>query len=439
MQANRNRGLLKVLGPWDSVAIVIGIVIGVGIFRVPAEVAKHLVSPELIILAWLFGGAISLMGASCYAELASSFPETGGDYVYLKESYGPLVGFLYGWTGLLVVRTGVVAAMSFIFAEYLCSLLSLGSSFVKLIAISVVLILSLVNIIGLRHAKWLQNISVIAKVACLVGLILFGVLSRKGEVSNFQPSPVHLGMGILPRFGLALIPVLWTYGGWHENTFLTGETKDAQRTLPMALMTGTLIITALYICMNLVYIYLIPADRMAGASLRVSDAMRVLYGMRATKIVEALVVISAFGGINGTIMTSCRITYALGRDNSVFRYLGKVDERFSTPSRSIIINALWTILLILLGTFDRLLFFTGIVVWLFFAAIVAGIFILRHKYPQKNRPYRVWGYPVVPTFFVLVCIGLVINTIAYYPFQSLIGLCLTLIGVPVYLISKRLG
>lgn len=431
--------LLKVLGLWDSVAIVIGVVIGVGIFRVPAEVANYLLSPELIILAWFLGGLFSLIGASCYAELSSSFPETGGDYIYLKESYGPLVSFLYAWTCLLVMRTGAIAAVAFIFAEYFVSFLALDRSLVKAVTISIVLLLSFINILGLREGKRLQNISVVAKVATLIGIIVFGFLSKKGDISNFHPLLVTGQRGVLPLFGLAMIPVLWTYGGWHENTYVTGETKDARRVLPLALITGTAIITLLYICINLIYIYLIPVEKIAEAKLIVSDMMQILFGRWATKTVEALVMISAFGGINGMIMTTSRVTYAVGKDNPIFRYLGEVHERFHTPARSILINAIWSILLIIWGTFSKLLFFTGVLTWLFFGLIVAGLFMLRYKFPHIKRPRKVWGYPITPIIFILICIWLVINTIVYYPFQSIIGICLMISGIPFYLVSRRLG
>jgi APA family basic amino acid/polyamine antiporter len=437
--SGQKTSLLEVLGLWDSVAIAVGIAIGVGIFRVPAEIAKFLPSPFLIILAWMLGGVFSLVGASCYAELASSFPRTGGDYVYLKESYGTWAGFLYGWSGILVVRTGVIAAVAFIFAEYFVSLFSLDASLVKAIAVSIVLTLSFINVLSLREGKRLQNISVIAKVLALLGIMIFGFLSRKGSVANFQPLPFSgvTGKGIIPLFALALIPILWTYGGWHENTFVTGETKDARRVLPRALMLGTLIITALYISINLAYIYLVPIDRMADASLIVSDVMYILCGKWAKKIVEILVVISAFGGLNGTIITSSRITYAMGEDNRLVGYLGKIDKNFKTPARAIMVNALWSIILIIWGTFSRLLFFTGVLVWLFFALIVAGVFVLRRKFPHIERPHKAWGYPVAPFIFVLVCLWLVVNTVIYYPGQSVVGICLMLSGIPLYLASRR--
>jgi APA family basic amino acid/polyamine antiporter len=431
--------LLKVLGLWDSVALAIGIVIGVGIFRVPAEVAKFLPYPELIILAWIIGGAFSIIGASCYGELSSSFPETGGDYVYLKKSYGPFIGFLYGWSGILVVRTGVIAAIAFIFAEYLVSFLGLDRSLVKMTAVATVLILSFINALGLRGGKRMQNISVVAKVLALVGIMICGLLSGKGDASNFHHIPIPSNLGIIPLFGLALVPILWTYGGWHENTFVTGETRNARTVLPKALITATLIIIFLYICMNLVYIYLVPIDKMVTSSLIVSNVMHILYGKWAKKAVELLVIISAFGGLNGTIITSSRITFCLGKDNRLFAFLGKVSERFKTPASSLAINALWGCVLIVWGTFNKLLFFMGVQVWLFFGMIVAGVFILRYKFPDMERPFKAWGYPVAPFIFVAVCAWLVVNTTVHYPLQALAGFGLMFTGVPFYFISRKLN
>ncbi|MGD2279501.1 MAG: amino acid permease [Candidatus Omnitrophota bacterium] len=431
--------LLRVLGLWDSVAILIGVVIGVGIFRVPYEIARYLSSPAMILLAWLFGGIFSLMGASCYSELASSFPETGGDYVYLKKSYGLLPGFLYGWTCLLVMRTGAIAAVAFIFAEYLASFLALDSSLVKPLAIITVLLLSLVSALGMHQAKKLQNISSAAKVLTLASIVVLGFLSGKGELSNFYSQTVQSGKGLVPLFGLALIPILWTYGGWHENTYVTGETKDPRRVLPLALIIGTLMITILYLLMNLAYIYLVPVKDIAASELIASNVMQILFGKWGQKAVEALVLVSAFGAINGMIITSSRVTYAMAKDNAVFRYLAKVHEKFRTPYRSIIINALWIIVLIMWGTFGRLIFFTGVLIWAFFAFIIAGIFILRSKYPEIERPYKVWGYPLTPVIYIAICLWLVINTVIHHPLPSALGICLTLSGVPVYLLSKKSG
>lgn len=432
------QGSKKILGRWDSMAIIVGIVIGVGIFRVPAEVAKCLTSPHLIILVWLIGGLICLLGALCYAELSSSFPETGGNYVYLRESYGPLAGFLFGWTELLVIRTGSIAAVSYVFGEYSQSFLCTGGETIKLLAISIVVALSFVNIVGLHHGRVVQNISTIGKLLALILIIMLVFISKQGNINNFYSNTILENTGILPLFGLALIPVLWTYGGWHENTFVTGETKDAKRSVPFALISGILIITSIYIAMNLGYIYLIPVKEQVNSNLIASDIMQILYGQNGRKLLQLLVILSCIGCINAMIITGSRVTYALAKDNPIFGYIGNIHGKYATPSRAIIINAMWSIVLIMWGNFNRLLFFTGAAVWLFFSLVVGGLFILRYKFPRIERPYKVVGYPIIPAVFILICIVLFINTILFFPIESLIGLCLMISGIPLFIISQRL-
>ncbi|MFH0888682.1 MAG: amino acid permease [Planctomycetota bacterium] len=429
--------LKKILGRWDSIAIIIAIVIGVGIFRVPAEVAKYLGYPNLIILVWVLGGIISLLGALCYAELSSSFPQTGGNYIYLRESYGHLSGFLFGWTELLVIRTGSIAAVSFIFAEYLQSFLSLDKCLIKPSAIFIVFIISFINIIGLRYGKRVQDVSTIAKIAALIGIIVLGVISKKGDVSHFYSPPITLNKEIFALLGLALIPILWTYGGWHENTFVAGETKNAKKTIPFALITGVFIITSFYVAINYIYIYLIPIREITNSNLIASDVLQILLGGNGKKLLEVMIIISSLGCLNAMIITGSRVTYAMAKDNIIFKYMGKPNTKYGTPHRAIIINAIWSIVLIIMGTFNELLFFTGILVWLFFALVVGGIFILRYKFPDIERPHKVLGYPVVPAIFIIICILLSINTIIFCPVQSLIGLGLAMTGIPVFFISRQ--
>jgi len=428
--------LKKALSLWDSVAVITAIVIGVGIYKVPAEAARFLQSPPLILIAWFSGGMICLLGAFCYAELSSSFPKTGGNYVYLRESYGRLSAFLFGWTELLVIRTGSIAAVAFISAEYLCSLLSAGPVFVKPAAVSIVLFLSLINIFGLNYGKKIHNTLTVINISALLGMVLFGIISRKGDISHFQPAALPLDKNILPLFGLALISILWAYGGWHENTFVAEETEDAAKTLPRALMTGISLITVLYLAVNFLYIYLMPVAVMTESSLIGSNVFHILYGKYGRKIFEMVVVIASLGSINATIITGSRITYAMAKDNAVFAYLEKISEHYGAPYRAVIINALWASILILLGTFAKLLFFTGMLVWLFFALAAAGIFILRRKFPSIERPYKVWGYPVTPAVFILVSAALFVNTLVFNPLPSLAGLCLLASGIPVYFVSK---
>jgi len=439
MHKNDTRNDLKaVLGRWDSVAIVLAIVIGVGIFRVPAEIARYLQSPPLMLLAWVTGGAISFLGALCYAELSSSFPETGGNYVYLKKSYGPSVAFLFGWSELLVIGTGSIAAVAFICAEHLQSLLALGNHMVKTIAIATVAILAVVNVASLQYGKKTQDIFVVLKIAAVVGLIFLGFISGKGDIAHFYSDLSASKQGTIPLFGLALIPILWTYGGWHENICVAGEIKNPRSTLPFALVTGVCVITGLYVGANILYIYILPVAEIAETELVAARVLKILSGPYGRKILEVIIIVSSIAGINAMLMTGSRVTYAMAKDNQIFRYLGIVSRRFATPSHAITATALWSIVLILWGTFNKLLFFTGILVWLFFALVVAGLFILRRRFPDMQRPYKVWGYPVTPSLFILISIALVINTLISYTTPSLIGLGLLASGIPVYFISRRM-
>ena len=432
------RYLKKMLGYWDSVAIIIAIVVGVGIFRVPSEVAKYLTSPSLIILAWLLGGVISLLGGLCYAELSSSFPKTGGNYIYLRESYGRWAGFLFGWTELLVIRTGSIASVAFVCAEYLRSFLSLDQSLIKPLAIFVIATLSFINIFGLRYGKRVLDAFTMVKVFAIVGIVAFGVMSKTGSVANFYSGPIVLNKGTFQLFGLALIPILWTYGGWHENTFVAGETHDAKKTLPLALFTGIFIVICLYLAINALYIYLMPTVEIAKSNLIASDVLQILYGRWGKKILEALIIISSLGCIDAMIITGSRITFAMAEDNVIFKYIVKANRKYGTLDRAIIINTVWAIVLIAIGTFNKLLFFTGIAVWLFFALAVSGLFILRYKFPDIKRPYSTWGYPLIPALFIIICIALAVNTMIYYKVESFIGLCLVMSGIPVYALSKNM-
>lgn len=381
----------------------------------------------------------SIIGALCYAELSSSIPETGGDYIYIRESYSPLAAFLYGWTSILVIRTGIIAAVSFVFAEYTSSLLSINPIFIKPIAIMSILLLSIINGVKIHTGKNILNISVFAKIVALIAIIIFAFSSKEGSIKNlYNPDYLYQNnyLDIVHMLGLALVPILWTYGGWHENTFMTGETKDARKVLPIALIIGASFITIIYVLLNTVYLYLIPIKDMMSADLIAGEVMKVIFGKWAKKAMEVLIVISSFGTLNATIMTSSRITYAMTDDNPFFRYLSYVDNRFKTPFRSIMINALWSIILIIWGTFNKLLFFTGLLVWLFFAAIVFGIIILRIRCPDLERPFKVWGYPITPITFVAVCLWICIDIFFRYPGQSVVGLLIMLSGVPAYLLTK---
>lgn len=427
----------RVLNKWDAIAINLAIIIGVGIFRVPSEVAKYLPSLYFILLAWLIGGIFCFFGALCFSELATSFPKTGGSYIYLRKSYGTLVGFLFGWTELLVIRTGSIAAVSYICAEYIHELFSLPDSFVKILAVSIVLLFSGANLFGLDRGKKTQDIFTIAKIAALVIIVLLGVSHGGRSVSHAQSLSMSLDKNIISLFGLALIPILWTYGGWHENIFVAEETKDTTTTIPFALMTGVVVTTALYLAVNALYFRFMTVHEIAQANVIGSDILQAIFGKIGIKVFNVVVIVSSLGAINAMIITGSRITFAMAKDNAFFQYIGETDARYGVPRRALTINAIWAAALILWGTFNTLLFFTGILVWLFFALTVSAIFILRRKYPNIHRPYKVWFYPVTPLIFMFVCLFLSINTLICYPFQSFVGLCIVLSGIPVFMVSRK--
>jgi amino acid transporter len=429
----------RLLNWWDALAINISIIIGVGIFRVPAEVAANLHSADLILAAWTAAGFICLLGGLCYGELASSFPENGGNYLYLKESFGVGTGFLFGWTELLVIRTGSIAAIAYVFAEHVQSLIGSGQMSVKLIAFGVVFLLSILNIVGLNPSRRVQEVVTFLLISSIVIVVFFGLFSSQTEPSHFERSTAPFETSFFEAMGLSLIAILWTYGGWHESTFVTGETKNVRRSAPMILIGSVVLITAIYVLLNLVYIALVPVDEIAETPLIGVTVMSLLFGGVGERLFAVLIIVSSLGAINAMIITGSRVTRAMAEDNWLFGFLGRTEGENATPIRAIVLNGVWSGGLILWGNFHRLLYFTGIVVWLYFALVVVGLMVLRQRRPDLPRPFRVPVYPLVPVLFAVVCIGLMASTAVFSPRESIFGLGLMASGIPVYLLSRRLG
>ncbi len=421
----------KLLSLPDSVSIILAITLGVGIFRVPSIVAGYLPDASWLFLVWFAGGVISLCGSLCYAELACLFPKSGGTYIYLKHAYGEPAAFLFGWSEFFVIRTGSIAAMAFLFAEFAQSFLSLQSAYVKPIAIAILFFTIYINTRGLKTGAHVINGFNLVKVAAILVFIACGFLSGKGTAANFFFDGHLEPAKLLPSFGLALIPVLWAYGGWHENTFMTEETEAYRRTMPLALTLGILLITTIYLLANGLYVYILPMDKLRQTPAVGSAVLNVLVGGFGKKIFDLFIMVFSFGSLNAMMMTGSRITQAMARDHAFFGFMTE-REGAENPVRSIMITGIWSLVLILLGNFNDLLFFTGILVWVFFGMAVFGIFILRKKKPELERPYRVFGYPVLPAFFVLVCLALVLNSLILYTKQSVIGLGIALAGMACY-------
>ena len=429
----------KILGRWDSVAISIGIVLGVGIFRVPSEVAVHLSSGVWILFAWVLGGIFSLLGALCYAELVALHPQSGGDYVYLKEAYGKVVGFLFAWSELLITRTGSVAAIALMFGEYLCSLFGMDRGLIRVAALAVIAVLTATNLFGLKQSSRLQNLLTVVKVSALVLIIVACATSSRPAVTSFDLSELsHPTLNVLSAVCLALVPIMWTYGGWRDNVFLAGETKDAATSVPFALMMTCGIITVIYSAMNFMYLTFIPVDTMKTSPLIAAALLKIVFGEIGAKLFEGLIIVYALGVINGLLLTGSFLAKAMSQDNRLFQYLEKTDERTGTPLRAIVFNGIWSCLLVLTGTFEMLLFFTGLWIWIFFAMVAIAIIVFRRRGYEVSDRFQMIGYPVIPIVVATVSLLLAWSTINYMPKESLWGTLLVLSGLPFFYFQNRM-
>lgn len=432
--------LNKHLRFWDSIAISIGIVIGVGIFRTPGQIAKYLDSPSAILIAWLIGGLISLLGVFCYAELSSKFPQTGGTYIFLREAYGKFTGFIYGWAEFSINRAATIAAVAYILATYLRALLPYPSGGEKWVAISAVIFFTWINMIGVHFGVKMQHVLSSFKVLAIVAIA--GLIFWFSK-SSFQFSPdgfQHINLGRFHNLAPALIPILWTYGGWHESTFLSGEFHDTRKELPYSLILSALLVTGLYLLINAAYLSVLSPAEMTGSKAIASDALKKLFGPAGSMIVTAAILMSASGALNSNIMTGGRIPFAVAKDCPRLAWIGHVDSQYKTPVKSLLLNAGWACVLILWGNFEQILFFNAFEIWLFFILIGIGVFILRGKSDRdRSKEFRgpvpnfpMIGYPFVPLAFTAVSIWLCATTVLEAPREALFGALIILTGVPIY-------
>lgn len=454
-------GLVRKLGLFDSTMIMVGIVIGSGIFLTTGIMAKSIPSGGLILLAWLVGGLLTLAGALTYAELGAALPEAGGQYVYLREAYGPMAGFLFGWILFLVYMTGGIAGLALAFAEYTGYFFpSLGtgniilsfkiplfqSSFPyslssgQLVGAAVIVLLSIFNFIGVGLGKFIQNVFTVIKMGILAAIIVLGLAIGRGTPPDLSLGPMGMSFsGILIGFGVSLVAVAWAFDGWNNVNFVAGEIKNPKRNLPLALIIGTLGTTSLYVLVNYVYLYALPIQETVGVVRIAEKATGALFGASTGALISSLVIVSVFGSLNGSILVGPRVYYAMARDGLFFRKVAHVHRRFRTPGFSIFIQAIWASLLTLLGTFEQIFTFTMFIAILFWIAATASVFTLRKKRPDLPRPYKTWGYPFVPAIFIIASTGILLNTLIEKPVEALAGLLLTLLGIPAYFYWKRRG
>jgi APA family basic amino acid/polyamine antiporter len=458
----KNKNVLtRRLGLFDSAMMMMGIVIGSGIFLTTGEIAEDIPSAFLILLAWLVGGLLILAGALTYAELGVSLPEAGGQYVYLREAYGHLYGFLFGWKMFLVNMTGSIAALGVGFAEYFGKffpylsteeiIFSTQISFLKysfpyslsrgqIVAVVVIVVLSAVNYLGVGVGKTIQNVLTVIKIGTILALIIFGFIFVKGTSVDLSVNPSGWSFGsLMTGFGLALIAVFWAFDGWNNINYVAGEIKNPARNLKHALILGTAGITILYFLTNVIYVLALPIERMSGVVTVAEEASAFLFGTTAAGIISAMILVSILGALNGCIFVGPRVYYAMARDGLFFKKVGTVHPRFQTPGFAVLLQAVWASLLALTGTFKQLFTFAMFAGILFWALAAAAIFTLRKKYPDLPRPYKAWGYPVVPWVFIIALSGILLNTLIKRPVESLAGVGLIVIGIPVYFIWKKRG
>ncbi len=419
------------LGVWSAAAVLVGSTIGSGIFRVPSTVAGDVGTVGAAILLWIVGGLVALFGALTLAELAALFPRSGGIYVYLKEAYGDLPAFLFGWTELLVIRPSAYGAIAMIFAEYLQTFVPMTDVQVRLVAAAAIAVVAAANYRSVLFGAAIENATTAAKVLALVAVAVlafaFGDPARGAFAGAIAFSPTTWG-----GFGVALIAVLWAYDGWADLTFLAGEVKDPSRTLPRALLGGTLAIIVIYMIVNAAYFYVLPIGDMAGSELVAADAAVRIFGQIGASIIAALVMLSTFGTLNGSMMTGPRILWAMADDGLLFRPIARVHPRFETPHVAILVAAALGIAYVSIRTFEQLAdaFILGI--WPFYALAVGAVFMVRARRPDLERPYRTVGYPIVPLVFLVASVVMLLNALVEQPTSTAFDFGVILVGVPVF-------
>ena len=419
--------LRRSLGLTHATAMVVGTIIGASIFVQPSEITRQMPSVAGILFVWMAAGALTLCGALICAELAAAYPETGGVYVFLKESCSPAVGFLWGWAMIWSMHSGIIAAIATVFARYAAVFLPMSAWQLRLVAVTVIVILSGINYVGVRHGGLVQNVFTACKLAAIVAVIGAG-LAWSGA------APVHAAASaaVAPRaFLLAMAAGLFAYGGWHMVTYAAGETRDPARVIPRALLMGTLVVTACYAGLNATYLRVLPLDAVRQSSHVAADAADVLLGGGGAKLMAALVMVSTFGAVNGIILVGPRVYYSMANDGLLFRWLGAVHPRFGTPARAIVVQAVWASVLALTNTYGALFSRVIYTEWIFFAILAAGLLRLRRR-PDYKPAYRLWGSPVVPLIFIAASLLVVVMQMTASLQDSLMGLGMVVAGLPVY-------
>jgi APA family basic amino acid/polyamine antiporter len=423
-----------------ATALVVGTIIGSAVFVQASEVTHHVPSVVGVLAVWVVSGVLTLFGALACAELATAFPRTGGVYVFLREIYSPLAGFLWGWAMFWVMHSGIIAAMSMVFARYAGVFVPLGDGGMRAVAVAAILINSAINYAGVKRSSSLQTTITATKVGAVALIVVVGFALGSQLPARSAPSiEQHAAVGstiVFSEFLLAVVAGLFAFGGWHVVTYTAEETVDPERTIPRALGLGIAIVTAAYVALNAVYFYILPIDRVLASTRVAADAAAVVLGDAGARGIAALVMFSVFGAMMGSILAAPRVYFAMAKDGLFLPWVNHLHPRFGTPHRAIAIQAVWASVLVLTGTYRQLFSRVIFTEWIFFALMAGGIFLLRRR-PEYRPVYRVWGYPWTPIAFVVAATAIVINRLLAFPLDSAAGLALVAAGIPVYYIWRR--
>ncbi len=438
-QAAARAGTLQIR---DVIGLVAGLVIGAGIFKAPAMVAANSASESMLIGAWALGGAISVFGALCYAELASAYPHTGGEYHFLQRAYGRHIGFLFAWSRLVVLQTGSIALLAFVLGDYAAQLLPIPGASPAVYAATAVVALTVLNIAGLRPMTRAQNLLILLTLVGLLVVIVAGLASPPA-VAALQPA-AQAGGATEPAaaFGLAMVFVLLTYGGWNEAAYVSADLRDVRHDMVRALLFSIGLVTVIYVLINLAYLQALGLEGMSRSPVVTADAMRHALGAPGSLLVTVLIVLAVLSSINVTILTGARSSFAMARDFPRLRFLGQWRDDVQAPANALVVQAIIALLLIAVGSYGRsgfetLVQYVSPVFWLFFLMTTLSLFVLRRREPKTSRPFTVPGYPVTPLVFAGACLYMLYASLAYTGFGALLGVALLALGVPVLIYVHR--
>jgi APA family basic amino acid/polyamine antiporter len=425
--------LRRVLGLFDATMVNVGVMVGSAVFLTASSVARALPQPLLQLAVWALAALFSLAGALTIAELGAALPAAGGLYVYLREAFGGIWGFLYGWALFVVIQTAAIAAVAVAFASYCAHFIPLSPLAAKLLAAAGIAALTAVNILGVREGVLFQNVATVAKLAAIIGLVLLSFGGRAGTWAHFAATePFSLAGNGLPTLGAALIGPLFAFDGWITTSYIGGEVRRPGRTLPLAALASVAIVTALYLALNAAYLYVLGPRGVAGARLVAADTAQAIVGPRGAALVALMVMVATIGALNGNILAGARVFYAMAEEGLFFRPIARIHPRLGTPAISLLVQGAVSVAFVFSGRFEQLLTSCLFASWLFYALGGVAVFVLRRR-ADLTRPYRVWGYPLVPGFFVAFAALLLVSTAAADPRDAAVGLVLLLTGIPAHL------